>query len=140
VIYTVTRWHWPDIEWIHAFQTTNVKAIFVGMRAALMVCVYAANGTKIVLGGFGIELVELQHVLAFADFHTRQWHRRNDRALAAANGAAAAARLDDALGQIQFQHDSAAVAGSQMLRLDYGSADYLDHPDTLLSHGYHEVC
>src|SRR5277367_463950 len=64
VIYSLTRRNFRDFEWVDALQTADVVAVFLGIGPALMMGINAAVGAKVVLCGVGVELVELQGVVA----------------------------------------------------------------------------
>ena len=57
--------HLSKIKRIHAFKTTYVVATLVGVNPPLVMRVNAAIGAEVVLGGHGVELVELQCFLPF---------------------------------------------------------------------------
>ena len=50
--------------WIDALEAANVVAILAGERASLVMRVDAAVGAEVVLGYLGVELVELEMLLA----------------------------------------------------------------------------
>jgi hypothetical protein len=75
----------------------------------------------------GAELVQLQDVGALDHSKRGQRDGRDDRALAPANRAVAAAWFDDAVGQIQFKDDRTAMAACAVLGIDGSVAYLLDH-------------
>jgi hypothetical protein len=86
-----------DEEWIDSFKAADIVAVFLGFRSTLMVRVNTAYGTKVMLCGMGIELIQRQNVLPLDNFQTGQWHGCSDSALSAANRAIATAWIDDAI-------------------------------------------
>src|SRR5690606_15187903 len=79
--------------------------------AAAVMGVDAAHPAEIVLGHVGVELVAPQVLASAHDFQPVFGHAGGDGAAPAAHRAVAAARIDDAIGQVQAQFDRAAVAG-----------------------------
>lgn len=71
MVHTVVRWHVRDIERVYTFETAHVVAIFVRIRAALVMRIDAAIGAEIVFRRFGVELIQLQHIMPFDDFDAR---------------------------------------------------------------------
>ena len=59
--------HRAQIARVHAFDAGGIDAVFVRVRAALVVGVDAAGPAKIVFRGFRAPLVERQVVRAFND-------------------------------------------------------------------------
>jgi hypothetical protein len=67
MINAVVDGNFGKIEWAYAHKTSNVDAELARVRAALMVCIYTAIRTKIVLSRLGIELVKGKKVFARRD-------------------------------------------------------------------------
>ncbi|MNT14014.1 hypothetical protein D3C72_1490020 [compost metagenome] len=82
-----------------------------------MVRVDATDAAEIVLGHVGVELVQAQMSLAAHDLQPVPCHAGGDGAAAPAHRTIAAARVDDALGQVQQQLDRAAMTTGPVLRL-----------------------
>ena len=59
------------VEGIYAFKAAHVKAVLFGVGAALMVGIDAAIGTKEMLCGLCIELIELQYAVTLDNFYAR---------------------------------------------------------------------
>ena len=70
------------------------------------------------LRGQGIELVELQYILAFDDPDAGERNRSDYRALSSADRTIASARINDTVRQIEFQHNGSTVAHCRMLRVN----------------------
>lgn len=107
-----------EVERIDALQATDVVSVLLRVGAPLVVRIDAAHGTEIVLRRHGVELVELQYLLALHDADAGQRHRGHDGALAAANRAIAAPWILDAVRQAELQFHRAAMAGGLVFGLD----------------------
>ena len=118
VVDAVIDWHLAEQEWIDALQAAHVVAVLVGERASPVVRVDAADTAEVVPCDLRVELVEAKVLLAQHDADAAEWHRSDDRPLAAANRAVAAAWIDDAVRQVEFDHYGAAVTGEAVLRED----------------------
>ena len=59
--------HIRKLEWVDAFQAPDVVDVLLGIRAALMMRIYAANRAEIVARRSRVELVQPQHILASDD-------------------------------------------------------------------------
>jgi hypothetical protein len=130
MVNAVVHRHVLDFKRIDAFQAADVIAVLFGIRPALMMGVNAADGAEVMLRGHGVELVEPQRILALDDPDAGKRNRGDYRALSPADRAVAPARVNDAVRQVEFQHDSTAVACCQMFRVDNGSSNLLDHDDS----------
>ena len=69
-----------EIEWAEPFEASHVDAILIWVRAALMVGIDAAMGTKIVPRGHAIELIDGELVRALQNVQTGYIRRNSDRA------------------------------------------------------------
>ena len=58
VVYAVVRRDIRNLKRIDALQTANIEAVLVRAGSPLVVSVYAAVGTEIVLRGMGVELIK----------------------------------------------------------------------------------
>lgn len=120
---------------IDAFKTAHVIAVLIWVRAALMVSVNAAVRAKIMLRGMRVELVELQVLSTFHDTDSIQRNRCNHSALAPADGAITAARVDDAIWEVKLQLNRATVAAQAMPGKNRDVADILDGHSWILREG-----
>lgn len=127
MINAVTGGDIRDGEGIDALKTPHVVPVQVWIGAALVVGVDAAVRAEIVLGGMRIELVELQVLGALEDADAAQRDRGDNGPFAPANGAIAAAWVDDAVWQIEFQLHQAAMTRSPMLGLYLDTTNFLQH-------------
>ena len=116
VVDAIVGWNLAQQEQIHAFQTTHVISVFTWVRASLMMGVDAAVGAEEVFGDVRVELVGFQCVLALDDRDARKHDRRDDCTLSPADGTVAPTRVDDAVRQIELEHDRAAMAGRPLRR------------------------
>ena len=64
VVLTITHRDHGEIKRAYTFKAGNVYAILHWFGAALMVRINPADGTEIVLRGFGVELIERELVFA----------------------------------------------------------------------------
>lgn len=85
------------------------------------------------LRGQGIELVELQYILAFDDLDARERNRSDYRPFSSADRAIASARVNNAVRQVEFQHNGSAVARCQMLRVDNCLSNLFNHANHLFA-------
>ncbi len=83
---------------IYAFQASDVVTILIRVRAALVVCVDAALGAKIVLRCICVELIKRQEFSALHDFNLIQLDGGNHRAFSAADRTVAASGVNNAVG------------------------------------------
>jgi hypothetical protein len=83
-----------------------------------MMRVDAAPGTEVVLGGHGVELIHKEQFLALEDTKTFQWDSTHDCAFPAAHGTSAAAGIDDAIWEIEFEDHAAAMTTGPVLWLN----------------------
>ena len=67
VVLAIQHWNFFKIERTHAFKAGNVHAILLWVGAALMMCVNPANRTKVMLRGFGVELIERELVFTLGE-------------------------------------------------------------------------
>jgi len=92
------------------------------------------------LGFPGVELVQAEYVLTFNDSNGRQGDRCDDCAFPATDRAIAAARVDYAVGHIDFKLDGTAVAAEFVFWLYPAIADCFDHwaisPESLITTNY----
>lgn len=92
-----------------------------------MVRVDATIRTEVMLGGSGVEIVELQNIMSLDYPNSRQWDGRHDGALPAANRAIASSRIHDAIGQMKFKLHLPAMASCLVLQSDVGSTHFFDN-------------
>lgn len=85
------------------------------------------------LRGQGIELVELQCILAFDDLDAGERNRGDYRSLSSADRTIASPRVNDAVRQVEFQHNGSAVARCQMLRFNNRLSNLLNHANHLFA-------
>ena len=109
-MHAVARGHRTEVERIDAIEAADVVGVLGRVGAALVVRVDAAARAEEVPGDLGVELIHAQSVRALDDAQPRQRHRCDDAAAPPAQRAVAAARIDDAIRQVEFQHHRAAVA------------------------------
>lgn len=109
MIYTIKNRHISKIERIHTLKTPDIKAILVRVGAALVVCMNAADRTKVMPGEMSIELVERKDILTLDHSEAIQGYRATDIAFAAADRTIAAAGVFNAVGQMEFEYHSTTV-------------------------------
>ena len=114
MIDAVIRRYIAEIEGIDALKAADVVSVLVGVGASLVMGIYAALRTEIMLRCLRVELIQLQDVVALDDRDVRQRNRSDDCALAPADRAIASSRLDDSVRKEKFEFDGAAVAGCAM--------------------------
>jgi hypothetical protein len=114
VVDTVVQRYGLQLERVDAFEAADVVAVLVWERATLMMGVDAADRAEVVLCDFGVELVDLQCVLALDNFDSRQRDRRDYRAFSATDGTVTAPRVDYAMRKIEFENNRAAVTGESV--------------------------
>ena len=127
MVHAILHRHVGDVVWIDAFQAPDVVAELVRIGTPLVVGVDAAVAAEIVPGDAGVELVQPHHVLPANHPQAIKRYRGDHRALAPADRAIAAARIDHAIGQLQFELDRAAMTGGAVDRPDRGAANLLQH-------------
>ena len=127
MVHAILHRHVGDVVWIDAFQAPDVVAELVRVGAALVMGIDAAVAAEIVPGDAGVELVQPQHVLPANHPQAIKRYRGDHRALAPADRAIAAARIDHAIGQLQFELDRTAMTGGAVHGPDRGAADFLQH-------------
>jgi hypothetical protein len=54
-----------NVERIHIVEASNVVAVLVGIRAALMMRIDSAVGAEVVLRGHRVELIQPKNLMAF---------------------------------------------------------------------------
>jgi len=81
------------------------------------------------LRGQGIELIELQCIVAFDDLDAGERNRGDYRAFSPADRTIASARINDTVRQIEFQHNGPAVARCQMFRINNRLSNLLNHSE-----------
>lgn len=123
------RYVW-DVKGIDAVQAANIEAVLRGIRPALVVGIDPALGAEVMLRGLGGELIQPKQLLPLQYPQSGQRNRGDHSTFAPANAAVASSRVDDAVRQIQLQHDGTAVAGRLVPRLDLRGPDLPD--DALL--------
>src|SRR5215471_1038830 len=94
MVHAVARRHVEDVVRIHAFETTDIEAVLVRVDAPLVVRVDPAVSAEVVTRRVRVELVEPQRVGSFDHAQPGQRNGGDDRALAPAHRAVAAARID----------------------------------------------
>src|SRR5262249_54148297 len=94
------------------FETGHVDAVLVRIGAALMVRVDPAARAEEVLGGAGVEPVGGECIRARQDLDPADRRRYRHRAAHAAEGAGAATRGVEAVGDLGAKAHGAAVAGA----------------------------
>ena len=105
----IIDWHvWKKVR-INAVEAAHVVTVLAGKRASLVMRVDAARGAVVVLGYLGVELVELQRLGTLENANSAEWYRGDDSALAPADRAVTASRVDDAVWKVKFKHDGATV-------------------------------
>ena len=129
---TVAHRHRFQRERVNPFQATDIDGVLMRVGAALVMGGNAAMATAIMPGGAGVELLLAQRVVTVQEMQISQRHRGDEGAAAPAVGAVAAARVDQAVRQPQFQLHAAAVAAGPVQRLyadpaHLGDALYLLH-------------
>ena len=92
-----------------------------------MMGVNAADRAEVVLGFARVELVQAEFVGTPQDAQVRERYRADHGALASADRAIAAPRVDDAIGQPEFEFDRATVAAGAVDGTNYGVANLFDH-------------
>ena len=127
MIDAVARGHGFEQRRIHALQASHVVAVVLRVGAAPVMRVNPAVRAEPMLCGAGVELVEPKRLLPLHHAQSGKRNGAHDGSLAAAQRAVAAAGVDDTLGQHEFQHHGAAMAGGSVLRKDVGVADAADH-------------
>lgn len=75
-----------------------------------MMGIDAAVGAEVVLCHLGVELVDLERLLALNDIDSRQSDRGDDRTFPTADRAVATTGVDDAIWQFKFKNDRATMA------------------------------
>ena len=90
------------------------------MRAgpALVMRVNAALRAKIMLGGFGVELIHFQHIRALQDGDAVQRDGADNGPFSAADRAITAAGIHNPVGEVKLQHNRPAMARQAVLGLD----------------------
>ena len=58
MIDSVQYWNFAKLIRIDPFQARNIESKLLRIRPSLVMSVNSANGTKIVFGGHGVELIE----------------------------------------------------------------------------------
>src|SRR5688572_19934050 len=127
MVHAVVGFHGSEVKWIHALETSDVVAVFLRIRAPLVMRVDAAVRAEVVARHFRIELVQLEDILTLDDSQACQRHRGNDRALPATDGTVTAPRTDYSIWQGQLQLHRAAVAGGPVTFMDHRGSYLLDH-------------
>lgn len=68
----IVRWNVRNFKGIDSFKAANVKAVESRIRSSLVVRINAADLTKIVFGGLGIELIKIEKMFPFDDLYSGQ--------------------------------------------------------------------
>jgi hypothetical protein len=112
---------------IDPFQATDVKAEFFRIGAAPVVRVDTAVSTKEVFRHPLPELILHQCGFALDYLHILFWDGSDNRAFAFAERTITAMGIRNAVGQVDFQNDRAAMTAGAMMNLDLGAADLPEH-------------
>jgi hypothetical protein len=114
-------------EGVDAFQTPDVEPVLMRIRAALVMGVDAADAAEVVLGGVGVELVELEVFFTLYQAESGQEHRSYHRSFSPADRTVAPPWALNAIGQVKLQLHGTAVARGAVLGLDGDAANFLQH-------------
>jgi hypothetical protein len=109
MVYAVYGANLCNIERIDTVETSYVVAKFGRRRPALMMCVYTANGAKVVLCSHGVELIEAENFLASYHAETSKRHGSSNGSLTTANRTIAAPRINDSIAQLEFENHRTAM-------------------------------
>ncbi|EGD08072.1 hypothetical protein XVE_3695 [Xanthomonas vesicatoria ATCC 35937] len=82
---------------VDPFQTADVVAVLVGIGAAAVMGIDAADAAEIVRGGVRVELIQAQHLFALQHVQAIERDRGDDGATAAAHRTIATAWIDQAV-------------------------------------------
>ena len=74
MVYPVIDRHISYKKGIHSVETADIVAIFIRVGSALMMGINTAVCTKVMFGGAGVELIQLQHAVALYNFNICQFY------------------------------------------------------------------
>src|SRR5690606_38611017 len=122
MIHAILRRDIGKVIRIDTLQATDVVTVLLRIRPSLVVGMDPAVGAEVVPGRVGIELIKLQVLGTLDHVQTAQRHGRDNRPLATAGGAIAAARVDDAVRKVRLQSHGTAMASGAMPALNGNTA------------------
>jgi hypothetical protein len=91
-----------------------------------MMCVGSTPAAKVVPSRHRVELIHPQGLRSSNDGDSGQGHRRDYCAPSPTQRAVASARIDDAIGQVEFKFDVATVTRCPVSGLNRGVTDSCD--------------
>lgn len=123
VPYAVHDRHLGEVEWADAFETRDIDAVLLRIRAALVMGVDAALRTEEMLGLAGIEPVAGQLVLAPDDMQAAQGRGHRDRAAHSAIGTGASPDGVEAVAELNLELDRATMTLTAHIFLSFQTND-----------------
>ncbi len=106
-----------DVERVDTLKAADVVPVLRRVGAPLMMCVNAADATKVVLGGVRVELVNPELIGALGDVKSAKRHGCHNCAATPTIRAVATPGIDHTVRKVQQQLHRTAVTSSVMLRM-----------------------
>lgn len=128
---SIEHWELMKIKWGDAFEAGGIDAKLMGVRAAFMVRVDAANRAKMMLRGLGIETIGRKIVLASCDPELLGRRGQSYGSAHCADRTGASSSRSKTFGQRDGELDSSAMTGA--LEGDRIGGFRLDHAATFSS-------
>jgi hypothetical protein len=117
VLNTLIHHDFGKIKRADTFQASHVDPELMGIGSALVMGIDSANGTKIVLRGFCVELIEAQKVFSLQEPNAIQLSRNSHGSPHSAIGTVTPAYGVEPIGELNLKSNRFAVTSSAVLFL-----------------------